>query len=99
MNAAEHSRRGFNFGHRLSLVGSALVFATMIAAGLAVWDLCINGVVSRRWQFLVIGIAVLCVAIGFTVLFQRLRAQRHRLDQSEEALRLAKEEVEQARSL
>ena len=71
----------------------------MIAGGVAVWDLCINGVVSPRWQFLVTTIAILSVVIGSTLLFQRLSAQRRRLDQSEKALRLAKEEVEQARSL
>src|SRR6266481_795735 len=91
--------RGFNLGHRLPLARRALMFATMVAGGVAVWDLCIDGVVSRRWQFLVIAIAILSVAIGSTLLFQRLSAQRRRLDQSEEAFRLAQEEVEQARSL
>jgi len=75
------------------------MFTTMIAGGVAVWDLCINGVVSPWWQFLVTAIAILSVVIGSTLLFQRLSAQRRRLDQSEKALRLAKEEVEQARSL
>jgi len=75
------------------------MFTTMITGGVAVWDLCINGVVSPRWQFLVAAIAILSVVIGSTLLFQRLSAQRRRLDQSEKALRLAKEEVEQARSL
>src|SRR6266481_2910597 len=91
--------RGFNLGHRLPLARRALMFATMVAGGVAGWDLCIDGVASRRWQFLVIAIAILSVAIGSTLLFQRLSAQRRRLDQSEEAFRLAQEEVEQARSL
>ena len=51
----------------------------MIAGGVAVWDLCINGVVSPRWQFLVTTIAILSVVIGSTLLFQRLSAQRRRL--------------------
>ena len=99
MNAAERPGGGFNLGCRLSLARRTLMFTTMIAGGVAVWDLCINGVVSPQWQFLVAAIAILSVVIGSTLLFQRLSPQRRRLDQSENALRLAKEEVEQARSL
>jgi PAS domain S-box-containing protein len=75
------------------------MFANMIAGGVAVWDLYTNEVVSGWWQSLVIAIAILSVVIGSTLLFQRISAQRRRLDQSEETLRLAKEEVQQARCL
>src|SRR5216683_862228 len=99
MNAAERPGGASIWTIALSLPGGALMFATIIAGGVAVWDLYINGVVSRRWQVLVIAIAILSVLIGSTLVFQRLSVQRRRLDRSEEALRLAKEELEQAHSL
>src|SRR6266478_9006071 len=97
MNAAERPGGASIWAIALPLARRALMFATMVAGGVAVWDLCIDGVASRRWQFLVIAIAILSVAIGSTLLFQRLSAQRRRLDQSEKALRLAKGSTENYR--
>ena len=99
MNAPERPGGASIWAIASHLSGGALMFATMIAGGVAVSDLCINGVVSRRWQYLVITIAIFSLVIGFTLLFQRLIAQRRRLDQSEEALQLAREEAEQAHRL
>jgi len=99
MNAPERPGGASIWAIAFHLSGGALMFSTMIAGGVAVWDLYINGVVSRRWQYLVITIAIFSLVIGFTLLFQRLIAQRRRLDQSEEALQLAREEAEQAHRL
>jgi len=99
MNAPERPGGASIWAIAFYLSGGALMFSTMIAGGVAVWDLYINGVVSRRWQYLVITIAIFSLVIGFTLLFQRLIAQRRRLDQSEEALQLAREEAEQAHRL
>ena len=72
MNAAERPGGASIWAIAFPLPGGALMFATIIAGGVAVWDLYINGVVSRRWQFLVIAIAILTVVIGSTLLFRRL---------------------------
>src|SRR5437762_14363261 len=65
MNAAERPE-GPQFGPSpFPCPAAPLRFATMIAGGVAVWDLYINGFVSRRWLFLVIAIAILSAVIVY----------------------------------
>ena len=96
-DARERPKRGFGSSCRPFLVRVGLVFATI--AYFAVWKLCVIGVDVWHWQSLVFVVAAVCLVVGFTVLLQRLASQLRRLEQSQEALRLAKETVEQARSL
>ena len=93
MNTSEQPKAGFS-SSRLFLIQTSLVLATI--AYFAVWKLCVIGVDSWRWQSLIFVIAAVCLVMGFTVLFQRLASQRRRLEQSQEALRLAKELAEES---
>ena len=86
MNASEQPKRGFGSSRHPFLIRISLVFATI--AYFAVWKLCVIGVDFWRWQSLFFVIAAVYLVI---VLFQRLASQRRRLEQSQEALRLAKE--------
>jgi PAS domain S-box-containing protein len=97
MNTSEQPKRVFGSSRRPLLIRISLVFATI--AFFAVWKVCVIGVDFWRWQSLLFVIAAVCLVIGFTVLLQRLASQLRRLEQSEEALRLAKESVEQARTI
>src|SRR5712691_5215846 len=97
MNASEQPKRGFGSSRHPFLIRISLVFATI--AYFAVWKLCVIGVDFWRWQSLIFVIAAVCLVMGFTVLHQRLASQLRRLEQSQEALRLAKEEAEHAHTL
>jgi PAS domain S-box-containing protein len=94
MNASEQPKRGFGSSRHPFLIRISLVFATI--AYFAVWKLCVIGLDFWRWQSLVFVMAAVCLVIGVTVLFQRLASQRRRLEQSQEALRLAKELAEES---
>src|SRR6266446_2249893 len=94
-------RYGSAWGRRSGFASApiriGLAFA--ITAYFAVWKLCVIGIDFWRWQSLIFVVAAVCLVIGFTVLLQRLASQLRRLEQSQKALRLAKEEAEQARTL
>src|SRR5436853_4800583 len=93
MNTSEQPKRGFGSNRRPLLIRISLVFATI--AYFAVWKVCVIGVDVWHWQSLGFVIAAVCLVISFTVLLQRLASQLRGLEQSREALRLAKEKVEQ----
>jgi len=97
MNTSEQPKRGFGSNRRPILIRISLVFA--VIAYFAIWKVCVIGFDFWRWQSLFFVIAAVCLVIAFTVLLQRLASQLCCLEQSQEALRIAKEEVEQARTL
>jgi PAS domain S-box-containing protein len=85
-------------GLRPSLLGVGSILAIILAAALALWDLA-AGAAVLRWQLMVIVLAAAGAVVGLILLRQRLAAQLRRLEQSEAALRRAKKEAEEARSL
>jgi PAS domain S-box-containing protein len=97
MNTSEQPKRGFGSNRRPFLIRSSLAFA--IIAYFAIWKVFVIGFDFWRWQSLFFVIAAVCLVICFTGLLQRLVSQLRCLEQSQEALRIAKEEAEQARTL
>src|SRR5947208_17002301 len=99
LDVSVQSQIGVGSSRRPSVVGIGVVFASFAVTLFAPWKLHASGVALWRWEPLVVGIATVCLTIAFTILLRRLESQRRRLEGSEEALRLAKEKSEQARSL
>ena len=68
LNASEQPQNGVGSSRRPSVVGIGLMFASVAVTFLAVWKLHASGVALWRWQSLVVGIPIVCLAIGFTIM-------------------------------